>query len=84
MNPTGDGTLTYQWQDSPDNSTFTNISGATSTTYDPSTLTQTTYYKRITTSTAGNTCTAESNVLTVTVNDVTGGTIAADQTICSG
>ena len=43
----GTGTYVYQWQSSTDGSTFTNISGATSKDYDPSTLTSTTYYRRI-------------------------------------
>ncbi|MBM3917794.1 MAG: right-handed parallel beta-helix repeat-containing protein, partial [Sphingomonadales bacterium] len=66
---TGTGTLSYQWQSSTDNSTFTNISGATSTTYDvPSGLTTTTYYRRVATSTlSGSPCSANSNVITITV-----------------
>jgi PKD repeat protein len=82
---TGSGTISYQWQDSPDNFTFTNIGGATASTYDPGAIAVTTYYKRITTSTLNAVpCSAESNVITVTVNDVLGGAVAADQTICSG
>jgi hypothetical protein len=42
----GTGTITYQWQSSADNTTFTDISGATSSTYAPSALTTTTYYRR--------------------------------------
>ena len=42
----GTGTINYQWQQSSDNSTFTNISGATSATYAPTALSQTTYYRR--------------------------------------
>ncbi|MBK9734631.1 MAG: hypothetical protein IPO92_06550 [Saprospiraceae bacterium] len=54
-------------------------------TYDaPSGLTVTTYYRRVTTSTLNSVaCTTNSNCITVTVNNVTGGTVAADQTICS-
>jgi len=37
----------YQWQSSANNSTWTNISGATSSSYDPPTLSQTTYYRRL-------------------------------------
>jgi len=85
LDGTGDGVITYQWQDSPDNVTYTNIGGATATTYDPGVLVTTTYYKRVTNSALnGKDCTAESNVITVTVNDVAGGTVAADQTICNG
>ncbi|MBA7563155.1 hypothetical protein ES708_04808 [subsurface metagenome] len=48
-------------------------------------LVATTYYKRVTNSALnGKDCTAESNIVTITVNDVNGGTIAADQTICNG
>jgi hypothetical protein len=36
--------LTYQWQSSPNNSTWTNIAGATSSTYTP-TVTSNTYYR---------------------------------------
>jgi hypothetical protein len=83
---TGSGALTYQWQTSADNINFTNIASATGTTYDvPAGLLNTTYYRRTTSSLLNSvSCNANSNTLTVTVNTpVTGGTIAADQTICS-
>ncbi|HVW94736.1 MAG TPA: gliding motility-associated C-terminal domain-containing protein [Mucilaginibacter sp.] len=62
----GIGTYTYQWQSSPDNVTFTDISGATSIDYDPPALNQTTYFRRIVTS---GTCTSptKSNVVKETV-----------------
>ncbi|MBK7243367.1 MAG: T9SS type A sorting domain-containing protein [Saprospiraceae bacterium] len=85
---TGSGTITYQWQSSTTgcNGTFSNIAGATLATYDvPSGLTVTTSYRRVATSTLnGVACSANSNCITVTVNDLTPGSIAADQTICSG
>ncbi|MBK9736817.1 MAG: hypothetical protein IPO92_18400, partial [Saprospiraceae bacterium] len=85
---TGSGTLTYQWQSNTTGctGTFTNIAGATGATYDaPSCLIVTTYYRRITTSTLNNVvCTANSNCLSVTVNNVTGGTVAADEVVCTG
>jgi len=85
---TGSGALTYQWQSSTTSCAagFSNIAGATGTTYDPpSGLAITTFYRRVTTSTLNAVpCTANSNCVTVTVNNVTGGTVAADQTICSG
>ena len=70
--PTGEtGTLQYQWQHSTSGSLagFSDIAGATSLTYDPSTLTATTWYKRL----AKVTCKpvgvwVESNVLAMTVN----------------
>jgi gliding motility-associated-like protein len=42
----GQATINYQWQQSTDNVSFTNIVGATSATYGAGTLSQTTYYKR--------------------------------------
>lgn len=83
---TGPGSLSYQWQSSTDNTTFNNISAATATTYNvPAGVMQTTYYKRLTSATQnGLSCSASSNTLTVTVNSVSGGTIAGNQTVCSG
>jgi gliding motility-associated-like protein len=85
---TGTNTPTYVWQSSTTSATsgFTNISGATSSTYNPPAgLTNTTYYQVIATSTLnGIACAATSNPVTVTVNNVTAGTITANQTICSG
>jgi len=80
---TGSGVLTYQWKHSTDTYGATL---ATTTTYDvPSGLVATTTYRRITTSTLnGIACTSNSNDISVSVNSVTGGTIAAAQTICSG
>lgn len=44
----GSGTPTYQWQSSTTSATsgFTDISGATATTFDPSTITTSTWYRR--------------------------------------
>ncbi|MCU0347698.1 MAG: hypothetical protein MUC59_12230, partial [Saprospiraceae bacterium] len=85
---TGSGTLSYQWQSSTTSCSegFSNISLATGATYNaPSGLTQTTYYRRVTTSTLnGVPCTALSNCITVTVNTVSAGTVGSDQTICYG
>ncbi len=49
----GNGSYSYQWQSSTDNSIFTNISGATGLNYQPGTLTNTTYYQLIQSSTSG-------------------------------
>ena len=43
----GSGPYTYQWQNSPDGSGWTNIPGATDLTYSPPALTSTTYYRII-------------------------------------
>ncbi|HEX2919615.1 MAG TPA: PKD domain-containing protein, partial [Bacteroidales bacterium] len=84
--PTGDGSFTYQWQDSPDGSTFTNISGANSATYNPGPLATTTWYRRLVTSTLNTLpCTeASANDVKITINNVDPGTIGSPQTICEG
>ena len=72
--PTGDGTFTFQWQDSPDGTTFTDIPGATAATYAAGALTQDTWYRRVVTSTLGaSTCTGVSNIIKVTVNNFDSG-----------
>ena len=75
--------MTYAWKQSTDSYAATL---ATTATYDiPVGITATTTYRRITTSTlSGIACTATSNDIIITVNPVTGGTIASSQTICSG
>ena len=63
-----DGTLSYQWQSSTDNSEFTNISGATGNEYTPSTTeVGTTYYRCVVTNTTGG-CSVTSASATITVN----------------
>jgi hypothetical protein len=78
----GDGTYTYQWQVSTDNIVFSNIPGATSLSYSPGLLTQTTYYRQVQTSGSG--CgIVNSNVVTITVYpDFIPGVASFDQTIC--
>ncbi|ASU33060.1 gliding motility-associated C-terminal domain-containing protein [Mucilaginibacter xinganensis] len=43
----GDGAYTYKWQQSTDNTSFTDIAGAVAKDYDPALLTVTTYYRRL-------------------------------------
>ncbi len=64
--PVGGSNYEYKWQQSTDNSTWTDIAGATSMTYDPGVLTTTTYFRRCTRSTN---CTTwlNTNVITITV-----------------
>lgn len=84
-NPSGSGTLSYQWQISTDNSTWTDISGETTLSFDPPTLTNTTYYRVSVVSLLNNvSCTATSNSVVMTTNNVVAGVIGANQTICSG
>ena len=90
------GTVSYQWQISSDNVSYSDISGATAATYDPPSVTQTNYYRRITTSTLnGLSCTVTSNVLEI-INggNATGGDIGTtnpngsngtnEEVICKG
>jgi gliding motility-associated-like protein/uncharacterized repeat protein (TIGR01451 family) len=84
----GSGTIIYRWESSTANVTtgFAAISGANSTTYTPTALTGTTYFRRITISTeGGKTCeSVPTNVVTITVQDaVTAGVISTNQTICN-
>ncbi len=55
----------YQWQKSANNMNWTNISGATYLTYDPSLLTATTYFREVITCSSEN---ATTNVIKITVN----------------
>ena len=75
----------YQWQSSLDNSTFSNISGATSQSFQPGALTATTYYRQMqnATSTCGGPL--PTNSVTIAVNpNLSVGTVASSQSICSG
>ena len=61
------GNVSYQWQASTNGTNFSNIVGATSATYTPLSVTQTTYYRRNTISTLGSSlCAAMSNVVSIT------------------
>lgn len=83
---TGSGTITYEWQSSSSSAgPFTNIMGATLSSYDVAPgLNSTTYYQVITNSNLnGISCNATSNIITVTVIPVP--TIQnITQTVCSG
>ncbi|MBL0686180.1 gliding motility-associated C-terminal domain-containing protein, partial [Aquimarina mytili] len=82
-----DGTVTFQWQSSTTGAAgpFTDIAGATTATFDSGVLTQDTWFQRVDTSTLNTiACTATTNVIAVTVNNITAGVIAADETICEG
>ena len=86
---TADGTVTYQWQYSTDNITYSNVvSGGTSQNYTTDALTVDTWFRRIATSTLsvpGNpdkSCDLFSSPVKVTVNNLTAGTISSSQTDC--
>lgn len=83
----GTGALTYQWQSSTDNVSWTNISSSPNTTYSPGPITETTYFRRrVTSSLNGVFCTAYSNAITITVvpDPVVTAQPLATQTICQG
>jgi RHS repeat-associated protein len=71
----GNSIYSYQWQISGDNLNFSNIGGATGSTYLPGTLTTTSYYRVLVTS---NAVTVNSVTATITVTpQLAGGTISA-------
>ncbi|MGB4848121.1 MAG: choice-of-anchor D domain-containing protein, partial [Saprospiraceae bacterium] len=85
----GDGVITYQWESSSTGDCTTGFSpmpGYEASQADvPALMTQTgRQFRRVTRSTLnGVTCEAVSNCITVTVNNVDGGTIAGNQTACT-
>ncbi len=84
--PAGEGTgqFDYQWQQSTDNSTWTDIAGATAETYAPGLLNTTTYFRRLVTSGFCAPRTPTASVKITVTPKVVPGTIAADQTVCAG
>ncbi|MFN4255554.1 MAG: hypothetical protein ACK4Q5_11165 [Saprospiraceae bacterium] len=81
----GFGTITYQWQSSPNNTTWTNISGATNASYAPPSTTAGMTYYRVIASASGNGCDpATSNAATATIVADPVATISGATTICSG
>ncbi|MCX6304024.1 MAG: T9SS type A sorting domain-containing protein [Bacteroidetes bacterium] len=61
----GWGAATFQWQNSPDNSIFTDIPGATSLSYSTPILTSTTFYKLKISNSAGSLCMELQRTITV-------------------
>jgi SdrD B-like domain/Ig-like domain CHU_C associated len=79
--------LTYQWQSSPNGTTWTAIGGATSATFTPpSTLAATTYYRVVVSSSGGLGCNpATSNTATVIiVADPIVNITVPSTTVCTG
>jgi hypothetical protein len=77
----GNGTTTYQWQNSTDNITFSNISGAIAATYTTPALTATSYY-RVNISQTGVGCNTISATTTITVNADPTVTVTGGNTVC--
>lgn len=86
--PIGAGTPSYQWQSSANGgTTWSNIaSNGTSAIYDPPAgIAASTCFRRIVTfNSNGTNCQATSNMVCITVNTVSPGTISATQNICAG
>jgi hypothetical protein len=79
----GTGTISYQWQQSTDNSSFTNIIGETSQTYSPPGLTQTTYYRRGA-YTATDAIVYTTGSVKITVNPTPAVTAGSNSPVCAG
>lgn len=75
----GTGSYTYQWESSTNNINFTYIGGATGVTYDVLSITQTTYYRRVTISGG---CSSTGNTVTVTVAATSITTAATATNVC--
>jgi hypothetical protein len=83
VNASGAGTISYQWQVSNNNSAWSNIGGATGTTYSPPAQTTIKYYRRR----GIDHCAyvGYSNTVTIDIHpDLAPGTIASNQSVCSG
>ncbi len=82
--PTGAvGGYTYQWQQSSDSATWSNISGQTSSSFTPTNVTSVTYYRNLVFS--GSCPSAGTNGVKIKLySPITGGSIASGQTICAG
>ncbi|HOY33431.1 MAG TPA: hypothetical protein PKW80_16250 [Bacteroidales bacterium] len=79
----GTGTCSYQWQSSPNQSTWTNV--ATTQNYTTAALTSTTYYRCIRTCDGLGCNTATSNTVMVTVNTIPSAvTVYGGGTQCGG
>ena len=78
----GNGAWTYQWQKSLDNSSWSDLSGFTTTSYSPAALKVTTYYRLV--ATGGMSCgSVESNSVKITVYaDLNAGVIGSSHSIC--
>ncbi|AMJ65267.1 gliding motility-associated C-terminal domain-containing protein [Hymenobacter sp. PAMC 26628] len=80
----GTGQFSYQWQSSPDNTTWADINGANAPNFAPGALTATTYFRRLVTSGFCAPRTPTTSVAITVLPVLAAGTIAADQTVCAG
>jgi gliding motility-associated-like protein len=78
----GSGTYTFQWQQSTNNGvSWSDIPTATNITYDPGSLTQTTWFRL---KVASGLCAGTSDPAKITIATPPVNTITADQIICAG
>ncbi len=80
----GKGEYEYKWQYSYDTQTWTNVDDSTAINnyYQPGELTETTYYRKVTTDYCGN---IYSDTVTINVyNELIPGTLSSSQFVCSG
>jgi large repetitive protein len=76
----GNGTFSYQWESSANNTNWTTIAGATASDYQPPVLTQSTYFRRRTSS---GSCSSYSSSVLITVNPKPVMSFIADGTYCN-
>ncbi|WP_316826660.1 PKD domain-containing protein [Pedobacter miscanthi] len=78
----GSGTYVYQWQQSADGNSWTDIINANAPSYQPGALNTDTYYRRIVNSLP---CSSQSNPVKISVQGTLSNfQVSANQTICSG
>ena len=83
----GSSYLQWKWQKSTDNAAWVTISGATNASYTSGTQTQTTYFRRLSTTVVGTTTCATDTIgdtITVTVLNPSAGSISGGEDICVG
>ena len=81
----GAGTITYQWEISVDNASWTSISSATNNFYNPPSLTQTTWFRRLARSSVSTDvfCQETTNSIRIEIlPDLNAGFVLDDQSIC--
>ncbi|MBB6611887.1 T9SS type A sorting domain-containing protein [Pontibacter sp. Tf4] len=80
--PTGGaGTYSYQWQQSTDGTSYTNIQGATTQNYSPGTLNATTWFRRVVTS---GSCSSTSEAVKITLAPAPTVSLSAFDKTCVG
>lgn len=80
----GNGSYTYLWQSSTDNSSWGSATGTNNaSTYSPGSLTTSTYYRRQATSSDCGTANSASILMTINATSV-GGSVSSSATVCTG